>query len=71
MLWALADRFVDEVIELYRSREQAERALRAVLADEPDWTGMMEVVPVALSDPHWQPKGKPVRRPRCQDPFCG
>ncbi len=32
MLWALADRFVDEVIEFYRSREQAERALRAVLA---------------------------------------
>jgi len=71
MLWALADRFVDEVIELYRSREQAERALRAVLADEPDWTGMMEVVPVALSDPDWQPKGKAVRRPRCQDPFRG
>ena len=71
MLWALADRFVDEVIQLYRSREQAERALRAVLADEPDWTGMMEVVPVALSDPHWQPKGKFVRRPRCQDPFRG
>ena len=71
MLWALADRFVDEVIQLYRSREQAERALRAVLADEPDWTGMMEVVPVALSDPHWQPKGKLVRRPRCQDPFRG
>ena len=71
MLWALADRFVDEVIQLYRSREQAERALRAVLADEPDWTGMMEVVPVTLSDPHWQPKGKLVRRPRCQDPFRG
>ena len=71
MLWALADRSVDEVIQLYRSREQAERALRAVLADEPDWTGMMEVVPVALSDPHWQPKGKLVRRPRCQDPFRG
>ena len=71
MLWALADRFVDEVIELYRSREQAERALRAVLADEPDWTGMMEVVPVAHADPHWEPKGKAVRRPRCQDPFRG
>lgn len=69
MLWALADRFVGEVIELYRSREQAERALRAVLVDEPDWTGMMEVVPVPLSDPHWQPKGKPARRPHCQDPF--
>jgi hypothetical protein len=66
MLWALADRFVDEVIELYRSREQAERALRAVLADEPDWTGMMEIVPVPLDDPHWRPRGKPVRRPRCQ-----
>jgi hypothetical protein len=66
MLWALADRFVDEVIELYRSREQAERALRAVLADEPDWTGMMEIVPVPLGDGHWRPKGKPVRRPRCR-----
>lgn len=71
MLWALADRFVDEVIELYRSREQAERALRAVLADEPEWAGMMEVVPVPVSDPHcsdpnWRPRGKAVRRPRCR-----
>ena len=41
MLWGLADRFVDEVIETYRSREQAERALEAVLIDEPDWEGMM------------------------------
>ena len=39
MLWALADRFVDEVIELYRSREQAERALHNVLRDEPEWEG--------------------------------
>jgi len=67
MLWGLADRFVDEVIELYRSREQAERALRAVLADEPDWAGMIEVVPVsAPRGSHWRPKGKPVRRPRCR-----
>jgi hypothetical protein len=47
------------------------RVRRAVLADEPDWTGMMEVVPFPLSDPHWQPNGKPVRRARCQDPFLG
>jgi hypothetical protein len=67
MLWALADRFVDEVIELYRSRDQAERALRAVLADEPEWAGMMEVVPVPLSDPPWRPRGRSVRRPRCRD----
>ena len=66
MLWALADRFVDEVIELYRSREQAERALRAVLADEPGWAGMIEVVPIRVSNPHWRPTGRPVRRPRCR-----
>lgn len=64
MLWALSDRFVDEVIELYRSRELAERALRNVLRDEPDWEGMMEVVPVPVG--HWRPKGRPVRTPRCR-----
>ena len=67
MLWALADHFVDEVIELYRSRDQAERALLAVLDDEPDWAGMMEVVPVL--DGHWQPKGRPVPPPRCRRPY--
>lgn len=69
MLWGLADRFVDEVIRVYRSREQAERALAAVLRDEPEWEGMMEVVP--LPDPcrsHWAPPGRPVRRPRCRQP---
>jgi hypothetical protein len=67
MLWGLADRFVDDVIEVYRSREQAERALRAVLRDEPEWEGMMEVVPVALSiRRHWQPRRQAVRRPSCR-----
>ena len=67
MLWGLADRFVDEVIETYRSREQAERALQAVLTDEPDWEGMMEVVPVTLpTHRHWAPTGRPVRKPRCR-----
>jgi hypothetical protein len=67
MLWGLADRFVDEVIEFYGSREQAERALRAVLEDEPDWAGMMQVVPVSVPfDGHWRPKGKPVPPPRCR-----
>lgn len=69
MLWGLADRFVDEVIELYRSREQAERALHKVLADEPEWVGMMEVVPVPAHTPHWQPRGRPVRRPCCRESF--
>jgi hypothetical protein len=71
MLWGLADHFVDEVIETYRSREQAERALRKVLTDEPDWEGMMEVVPVPLlrDQRHWAPRGRPVRKPRCRDCF--
>ncbi len=70
MLWALADRFVDEVIQVYRSREQAERALAAVLRDEPEWEGMIEVV--CLPHPcerHWSPRGRPVRRPRCRQPL--
>lgn len=68
MLWGLTDRFVGEVIQFYRSREQAERALRAVLADEPEWEGMMEVVPVRQS-PHcdWTPRGRSRRSHRCRD----
>jgi len=67
MLWGLADRFVDEVIEVYRSREQAESARDNVLRDEPEWEGMIEVVPVpAGSRAHWAPRGRPVRRPRCR-----
>ena len=67
MLWGLADYFVDEVIETYCSREQAERALDNVLNDEPEWEGMIEVVPVPPpSARHWAPKGRPVRRPRCR-----
>ncbi len=63
MLWVLADRFVDEVIETYRSREQAERALRAVLSDEPEWEGMIEVIPIPLpAHRDWQPKGRRVRK---------
>jgi hypothetical protein len=46
MVWGLNDRFVGEVIAFYGSREQAERALKAVLRDEPEWKGMLEIVPV-------------------------
>ena len=67
MLWVLADRFVDEVIETYRSREQAERALRAVLSDEPGWEGMFEVIPMPPAARRaWAPNGRPVRKPRCR-----
>jgi len=48
VMWGLADYFVDEVIEVYRFKEQAEHALEQVLEDEPDWKGMLAVVPVQL-----------------------
>ena len=46
MVWGITDHFVGEVVAVYASREQAERALRSVLRDEPEWRGMLEVVPV-------------------------
>ena len=46
--WGLADAFVDEVIEIYPSADEAEEALERVLEDEPDWRGMFRVIPVCL-----------------------
>ena len=46
--WGLADGFVDEVIEIYPSADEAEEALERVLEDEPDWRGMFRVVPLLL-----------------------
>jgi hypothetical protein len=46
MVWGLTDHFVGEVVAFYASREQAERALKSVLRDEPEWRGMLEVVSV-------------------------
>jgi hypothetical protein len=67
MLWGLADKFVDDLIEVYRSREQAERALRAVLEDEPEWAGMMQVVPVPLLvHGDWAPRGRRMHVRRCR-----
>jgi hypothetical protein len=66
MQWGLADHFVNEVVQVYRSRELAQRALDNVLRDEPEWEGMMEVVPVPLASSHWSPKGRPVWAPRCR-----
>ena len=67
MMWGLSDRFVDEVIQVYRSRERAEIALAAVLADEPEWEGMIEIVPIPQQcDRDWLPRGGPARRPRCR-----
>jgi hypothetical protein len=38
-----------------------------VLADEPEWEGMMEIVPIPLTAHRdWAPRGRAVRRPRCR-----
>jgi hypothetical protein len=42
---------VDEVIEFFGSREEAERALIGVLADEPGWEDLLFVTPVELEGP--------------------
>lgn len=38
-----------QIIEFYSSQEEAEQALRDVLADEPEWQGELGVVAVELS----------------------
>jgi hypothetical protein len=65
MLWGLADYFVDEVIAVYPTRAQAERALKVMLRDEPEWEGMIEIVPVAERR-RCLPRCRSVRVPRCR-----
>jgi hypothetical protein len=48
IFWGLADHRVEEVIDFYATREQAEETLKRVLEDEPGWAGMLEVVAVEL-----------------------
>jgi hypothetical protein len=37
-----------EVVEFYASQEAAEKALRDVLADEPGWSGIVDIAEVEL-----------------------
>ena len=46
--YGIADARLDEVVELYTTRERAEAELAEVLADEPDWRDVLSVVPVIL-----------------------
>jgi len=64
MLWGLADYYVDQVIAVYPTREQAMRALKVMLTNEPDWEGMLDVVPVP-DRRRCLPKCRRVRAPRC------
>jgi hypothetical protein len=44
----LTDTELGEVVEFFASREEAEKALRDVLADEPDWDRQISVVEIDL-----------------------
>jgi hypothetical protein len=51
LFWGLASRELNEAIELYTTRAEAEQALVEVLADEPDWKRLLFVTPIELAGP--------------------
>ncbi len=51
LFWGLASRELDEAIELYATRVEAEQALIDVLTDEPTWKHLLFVTPVELAGP--------------------
>jgi hypothetical protein len=51
LFWGLASRELDEAVELYATRAEAEQALIEVLGDEPAWKHLLFVTPVELAGP--------------------
>jgi hypothetical protein len=51
LFWGLASRELNEAIEPYATRAEAEQALVDVLADEPDWKRLLFVTPIELAGP--------------------
>jgi hypothetical protein len=52
MPWfALVSKHASVAIDLYRSREQAERELVEIVEDEPEWRSILAVVEVDLPEP--------------------
>ena len=39
---------MNEILEVFADREDAEKTLRDCLSDEPNWAAILEVVPVEL-----------------------
>jgi hypothetical protein len=48
--FGLVDSLVLEALELYVTREEAERILDEVIADEPEWSAILRVEPVEIGD---------------------
>jgi hypothetical protein len=49
ILYGLADARLQEAVELFSNREQAEEALAQVLVDEPDWSEWLSIVRLDFS----------------------
>lgn len=50
ILWALVEIELQEVIEFFGELESAERALAAVLHDEPQWVDLLVIRPFEVRD---------------------
>ena len=51
VFWGLASRELNEAIELYASRAEAEQALVDVIIDEPSWECLLFVTRIELAGP--------------------
>jgi hypothetical protein len=51
LFWCLASHELNEAIELYATRAEAEQALIEVLVDEPAWNDLLFVAPIELAGP--------------------
>jgi hypothetical protein len=49
-LHALVDHRLEEAIEFFATREEAEETLATVLLDEPDWAEQLEIVETDFSE---------------------
>lgn len=53
IFWGLVETELQEAVELFGSREEAEAALAAVLRDEPDWSGLVSIEPIEFLGLSW------------------
>ncbi len=51
--FGLVDLSLLEAVELYATREAAERALAELLGDEPAWESLFRVEEIELGEPSW------------------
>lgn len=53
IVWGLVETKLQEAVELFVSRDDAETALEAVLRDEPEWEGLVVLEPIEFGGVSW------------------